>query len=492
MHRIIHLAALLSCSAAWTAQDLPAAEQPKAGALDLRAITAQSTADNPQFTNKQAWPTLVGDEYFLKEKWRKARLLILALPGESERREGLKLDFTNPASWIDAATGQPASAIPDMDTDVVLPDSNQPYKVLDKEGEQGFACRHLTVGRNADFQIAGGGALSVFGNVWIRPPGNMFIYRTLRLVGSHATFFRQDWPEDGKLKKMHDTRAIVPYSVDNKTKREENLTNPWNDRSTRKVCHFMEHDKSEGKSTEVAGYVNVADEVCIKSGTFIVGRGSRFLTAGPSSMVVSKGAKVVLLDGAQCSHGQNQFVNDAGGNVDWGVADGAEVSGGTPDRPLRRDAYLGVGYDNWMNLPFLPAPDDKKGIPVLPSGAKIHYGYGGYSARISGSLIGYPAPGSAARLVVCWQRIAAGGAGEWGRRDEGLASMFPQLAPKITVWISGASKIESVRFDDLHRGGIVAPSLETFKSWKNISFGDACLSKDPNELVRGYEAEIAA
>ncbi|MCX6997004.1 MAG: hypothetical protein NTV49_07930, partial [Kiritimatiellaeota bacterium] len=42
------------------------------------------------------------------------------------------------------------------------------------------------------------------------------------------------------------------------------------------------------------------------------------------------------------------------------------------------------------------------------------------------------------------------------------------------------------------RGGIVAPSLETFKSWKNISFGDACLSKDPNELVRGYEAEIAA
>jgi len=43
----------------------------------------------------------------------------------------------------------------------------------------------------------------------------------------------------------------------------------------------------------------------------------------------------------------------------------------------------------------------------------------------------------------------------------------------------------------LHRGGIVTKSMETFKRWKNISFGDGCLSKDPNELVRGYEAAIA-
>ena len=34
-------------------------------------------------------------------------------------------------------------------------------------------------------------------------------------------------------------------------------------------------------------------------------------------------------------------------------------------------------------------------------------------------------------------------------------------------------------------------SMDVFKKWKNISFGDACLSKDPAELVRGYEAEIA-
>ncbi len=33
--------------------------------------------------------------------------------------------------------------------------------------------------------------------------------------------------------------------------------------------------------------------------------------------------------------------------------------------------------------------------------------------------------------------------------------------------------------------------METFEAWKNISFGDACLSRDPKDLVRSYEAELA-
>ena len=252
------------------------------------------------------------------------------------------------------------------------------------------------------------------------------------------------------------------------------------------ITVYMSHEKEPGKSTEVVGYANAADEVGIKSGTFVVGRDSRFVSIGPSTVaVVGKGAKVVLLDGAQCSHGMNQY------SVDWNVTDGAVVSGGTPDRPLRRDAYLGLGYRNWMNLPVARAQGDQKEIPVLPSGAKIYYGYGEYNALINGDLIGYPAPGNNARLVVCWQRISGGGARAWGRQDEGLTSMFPKILPKIAVWFSGTAKLENVRFDDLHRGGIVTPSMDTFKSWKNISFGDGCLGKDPNELVRGYEAEIA-
>ncbi len=33
--------------------------------------------------------------------------------------------------------------------------------------------------------------------------------------------------------------------------------------------------------------------------------------------------------------------------------------------------------------------------------------------------------------------------------------------------------------------------LGAFKGWKNVTFGDGCVSKDPNDLVRGYEAELA-
>ncbi|MCX6877141.1 MAG: hypothetical protein NTW21_25525 [Verrucomicrobia bacterium] len=90
-----------------------------AGALDLKEITSKPTAGNPQFANKEVWPNLAGDEYFLKEKWPQARLLIWAYPGKSERRQGPKLLTVDQACWIDAATGKPADAIPDMDTEVI-------------------------------------------------------------------------------------------------------------------------------------------------------------------------------------------------------------------------------------------------------------------------------------------------------------------------------------------------------------------------------------
>ena len=445
-----------------------------ASALDIKAITAKPTADNPQYDNKEAWPTLVGDEYFQKEKWPKARLLIWNIHGSAENVGGRRggLDGRNPANWINAATGKPAKSIPDMDTDIIIPDADKPYAVA--MGVQNYACRHLTIGRNARFSVEGGGNFSIFGNVWVRNNGMLTSWRNTTFTGNLDTFLRQDWPEDGNLKKMHDERLVTPYAPKAK--------NPWmqDGRRARSITTYMVHDKASGKSTEVIGYVRVLDEVGIKSGKFIVGRDSRFISMGPAAVSINKGAKVVLMDGAQCSHGKNQFVNR-----DWNIADGAEVTGGTPDRPLRRDAYFGVGYRNWMNLP-VPEPENRKKQPEQQTGAKIYYGYAGYNALIKGDLIGYPAPGSNARMVVCWQRISSGGAGNWGRGDEAFKKVFPKIVPKIGLWISGTSKLQNVRFDDLHRGGIVVPSADAFnfKSWKNITFGDGCLSKYPKELFR--------
>ena len=442
----------------------------QASALDIKAITAKPTADNPQYKNKNAWPMLVGDEYFLKQKWPKARVLIWGRPGEVQKRGGPKINPMDPANWIDAATGKAADAIPDMDTDIIIPGSDKPYKVA--MGLKNFACRHLTIGLNAAFSVESGGRFSIFGNLWIRDGGQLSTWRTLRFVGKHDTFIRQEWPPDGKLKKLHDERLVSPFDPKEKT--------PFwmqDGRKHRSITTYMVHDKPSGQSTEVIGYVRILDEVGIKSGVFIVGRDSRFVSMGPSAVSVNKGAKVVMMDGAMCCHGQNQFVNR-----DWGVSGGAEVTGGTPDRPLKRDAYFGVGYRNWMNLPVPELPNRKK-KPKQPTGAKLYYGFAGSNARIQGDLIGYPAKGTEARLVVCWQRISAGGAGNWGRRDEAFKKVFPNMPPKITIWVESA-RIENVRFDDLHRGGILTPKADIFKSWKNVTFGDDCLSKDPKELIR--------
>lgn len=456
-----------------------------ASAVDIGAITAKPTADNPRFDNKEAWPMLVGDEYFTKQKWEEGRTYIWNIEKSlddsesSRRRRGP--DGADPSNWIDAATGKPATELPDMDTDLILPDSDTPYKAaLGGADGKGAFCRHVTIGKNAAFSSSGARhhQFRLFGNLWIRPGGAMRTGQgNLVFTGNIHTFLRYDWPEDSGLKKIHDERAVSPYKVNG-----EIINTPW---MANCIGTYMRHDKPEGISTEVLGLARMADEVGIKSGTFIIGRDSRFVSTGPSSVSITNGAKVVLMDGAQCSHGQNQFVNR-----DWGVQAGAAVTGGTPDRPLRRDAYMGLGYRNWRNLPVPQREGEKKPIRTTAGGTKMYYAYGGYNAMVQGDLIGYPAPGTNARLVVCWQRISSGGAGSWGRTDEAFQKVFPDFLPKIAIWISGVSKLENIRFDDLHRGGIVTANMEAFNGWKNISFGDSCLSNDPNELVRGYKAEL--
>ena len=458
------------------ARGLPAAPKPGFAALNIKAITAKPTADNPQYGDKKAWPTLVGDEYFQKTKWTKARLLIWNINGSAKNIRGRRggLDGRAAENWIDAATGKPAKSVPDMDTDMILPDSDKPYVVnfYSVKGTKVSFCRHMTIGRNATIRLAGHphkNSIQIFGNLWVRATGKIDTYGHMHFIGVNDTFLRQDWPEDGKLKKMHDERLIAPYEPKAKL-----LEQPW---AHGRITYFFIHNKTAGKSTEVIGYVGAIDEVRITAGTLIVGRDSRFISLGPAAISVNKGAKVVLMDGAQCSHGQNQFVNK-----DWNVANDAEVTGGTPDRPLKRDAYFGVGYRNWMNLPVPDLPNRKKPANQ-PTGPKLYYGYAGSNARIQGDLVGYPAPGSKARLVVCWQRISAGGAGGWGRTDEGFKKVFPKMPPKITILVESA-KVENVRFDDLHRGGILTPTMDIFKNWKNVTFGEGCLSKDPKKLFR--------
>ena len=73
---------------------------------------------------------------------------------------------------------------------------------------------------------------------------------------------------------------------------------------------------------------------------------------------------------------------------------------------------------------------------------------------------------------------------------ESFYDTYAKLPPKITLWVGEGAEFENVRFDDLHRGAIVLPDANAFKSWKNVTFGDGCLSKDPKELFRELPGEL--
>jgi len=83
----------------------------RAQALDIKEITAKPTANNPRYDDKQAWPMLVGDEYFTRQDWPKGRLLIWNIHAKHEitTRDGkTRFDGLNLKNWIDAATGKHA------------------------------------------------------------------------------------------------------------------------------------------------------------------------------------------------------------------------------------------------------------------------------------------------------------------------------------------------------------------------------------------------
>ena len=125
---------------------------------------------------------------------------------------------------------------------------------------------------------------SIFGNLWICNEGLLTVWRNTVFAGGRDTFLRYDWPADGKLKKVHDERLVTPY--DPQAKNEDNLWMRYGRRS-RSVATYLVHDKAPGKSTEVIGYVRITDEVRIQSGSFIVGRDSRFVTTGPATVSVA-------------------------------------------------------------------------------------------------------------------------------------------------------------------------------------------------------------
>ena len=71
----------------------------------------------------------------------------------------------------------------------------------------------------------------------------------------------------------------------------------------------------------------------------------------------------------------------------------------------------------------------------------------------------------AARLLVGWQRIGAGGRGRGAVATEGSYKTFAQLHPKTTLRVGGRTEIEDVWLEAPHRGGVVLPDAAAVGKW---------------------------
>lgn len=281
-------------------------------AANAQSAYDQATAGQPNYENKEVWPKLTGKERFLAQKYEDGRVLVWAKPGEGVGGRG-GLDVFDPQNWLlNGKTPTEAELVFDEKTDFVFPDSETPYKIdfIRIEGWPSLY-RNVTVGRNAEVRDK---SLKYYGNLWVKKGGVVF--------GSHGNSF---------------------YGGDTFI-REDNGT--WDDaRSGRVGQYFTVRKPSPETSVEIIGAISFLDRMPIESGTVIVSQDSRLSPGRNASMILSKGATLVLLDNARVVKWANQI-----SQLDALIF--GKLQGGLPERPLTRPAYFDLSCQNTTEVKF--------------------------------------------------------------------------------------------------------------------------------------------
>ncbi len=416
---------------------------------------ADATVHEPHFDDRRLWPVSAKAK-FLAETWPTARLLVWAHPGESggDRDPRAKHQVFDLDNWIEAATGKPPTKLLDEKTDVLLPASDTPYMVhYRKRGEEHFpfTIRHLTVESGAYWRTSGVGVL---GNVWIKRGGRVANHGSLKFLGPKDTFCRND-NGDPSTPQRGDAEGIGQYIT---------FTKP-------------------GASCEFLGAFATSDEFRVLEGTFIIGRDSRVQPGRNATPMISHGATLVLLDGAAFGKWCNQIYF-----IDLHVH--GTVQGGTPERPLTRDAHLGVSYQNTNGTDFYPDgidtwPEKKKmNEPIVP--LLFHEG-----SRIK-TCSRDPAR---ACLVIGWTGIEAADYYTskllFRRMSEAgqtyLVRQLDSLPKYVMAAFARGVEVDGVRFNRFLEGGILLEDPAVRASWKNVFYGDENQAP-PQKLYR--EADI--
>jgi hypothetical protein len=235
----------------------------------------------------------------MNETWPPARLLVWAHPGQGgNRRKGTDpnnwLEYASPQDYKAGVAGKIPATLPDPNTDILLPEAQEAYKVFLRDGR----VRHATAGRNSELRMFHGYAS---GNIWAKDGARIEING---VSGNKHTFIRSDTEDE-----------------------TNDLGGDWN-------C-----SKDKDASFEFIGKFEIADRCFVKSGRMILGPGSLFKSGGPRNhrAPVFPGAELVLLSGATFSKTANQ-----GMNLD--ISLGGTLLAGLPRRPLTKDCFLALSY----------------------------------------------------------------------------------------------------------------------------------------------------
>lgn len=351
------------------------------------------------------------------ETWPAARRLTWAAPGTSG-------ELKDPAAWLE--DGRPATAKPDQDTDLVLPASEQPYTVHCG----GEAVRHVTVGAKAQLKGAHRREVEIWGNCEVAEGGWVYF---VSIRGPRHSFFRL-------------AGAAFPSAANKEDYRHVN--NKCENPSRSQISHKFQVCKYGDASVEFIGSFGVSDEIMLQHGRLILDGHLRWSgVTGKGALEIYDGGILELRSGA--SAGPFDPTNGKGVyNLD--IYRGGTLLAGSPERPLRRDAHLLLGF----------AENSRPGRTGL------------YAAQ--GSLIRVHSTDPAqARLVVM------GHVGYPGFHNGHARPLEDQKAKAadstgITLQLAGLADFSATRFDHVCLQGIRLADPAQRSAWKGVVFGDRC------------------
>lgn len=398
-----------------------------------------ASAHDPKYGDKQLWPALSGKEYFLKQQWPKGRLYVWAKPGQSGLAgQRNNLDPTDPANWLE--DGKPATKLVfDENADLVLPSSTNSYVVGLRGSSMREVFRHVTVEPGAGF-IGGGDGVGrqIYGNVWVKRGGKMYAQGATHFLGGGHTFFRAD----NDVSMNRGKNGYTMYS------------------------QYFQFSKGEQTSVEFFGHVTLLDEFFCNS-MVIVSQDSWLQPGRAASPAIRKTGTLVLMDGAFWGKWLNEFSR----NIDLTLE--GTLQGGLPERPLTRDAHVGISFRNWQKLDFSKwSGDPQKGIR---DGRMVSM-----NVRPGATIKSVSADPAKAALVLTW----AGNQPNHGdKADPDFVKQYDSIPRKITIYFDEKTTVDGVRFENVHLGGLLLRNMAVKDAWKNVSYGKSNMG-EPKDLFK--------